>query len=87
MIFVSNNDTKLIEDKKIRITDVSVRTAAWTHNTCMNMLGYSTTLPLMTEQVMALTGFTMENRASGSMTDAEAVRNKLETINKTTKGV
>ena len=32
---------KLMEDKKIGLTDVLVKTAAWTHNTCVKQRGYS----------------------------------------------
>ena len=32
---------KLMEDKNVRLKDVLVKTAAWTHNTNVNRAGYS----------------------------------------------
>ena len=74
---------KLMEDKKIGLTDVLVKTAAWTHNTCVNRRGYSP-LQLVTGKAVNVPGLTMNTVASESPTDAEAVRRILETIQKTT---
>ena len=74
---------KLIEDKKKGLTDVLVKTAAWTHNTNINRAGYSP-LTLVTVKPVNILGQTMNTVASESSTDAEAVRRILETIQKTT---
>ena len=64
---------KLMEDKKIGLTDILVKTAAWTHNTNVNRAGYSP-LRLVTGKVVTILGLTMNNVASESPTDAESVR-------------
>ena len=60
-----------------------VKTAAWTHNTIVNRAGYSP-LALVTRKVVTIPGLTMDTVASEIMTDAEAVRRIMETIQKTT---
>merc|ERR1712002_857491 len=74
---------KPMEDKKIGLTDVLVKTAAWTHNTNVNRAGYSP-LHMVTGKAVHIPGLTMQNVASESLTDAEAVRKVMETITKTT---
>ena len=74
---------KLMEDKKIGLTDVLVKTAAWTHNTNVNRAGYSP-LALVTGKAVTILGLTMNIVASESNTDAEAVRRIMEMIQKTT---
>ena len=74
---------KLMEDKKIGLTDVLVKTAAWTHNTNINREGYSP-LTLVKGKAVNITGLTMNTVVSKSPTDAKAVRRKFETIQKTT---
>merc|ERR1712112_628734 len=74
---------KLMEYKKIGLTDMLVKTAAWTHNTNVNRAGYSP-LTLVTGKAVNIPGLTMNTVASESPTDAEAVRSILETIRKTT---
>merc|ERR1712112_461937 len=74
---------KLMEDKKIGLTDVLVKTAAWTHNTNVNRAGYSP-LTLVTGKAVQIPGLTMKTVASESSTDGEAVRRIMETITKTT---
>ena len=75
---------KLMEDRNIGISDVLVKTAAWTHNTNVNRAGYSP-LTLVTEKAVAIPGLTMGNEGSESVTDSEAVRRIMETIHKVTK--
>merc|ERR1712114_113854 len=74
---------KLMEDKKIGLSDVLVKTAAWTHNTNVNRAGYSP-LTLVTGKAVHIPGLTIKTVASESPTDAEAVRRIMETITKTT---
>ena len=75
---------KLMEDKKIGLTDVLVKTAAWTHNTNINRAGY-TPLTLATGKAVTIPGLTMGTEGSESLTDAEAVNRIMETIHKVTK--
>ena len=49
---------KLMEDKKIGLTDVLVKTAAWTHNTNVNKAGFSP-LMLVTGKAVSIPGLTM----------------------------
>ena len=74
---------KLMEDKNIGLSDVLVKTAAWTHNTNVNR-GYFP-LTLVTGKAVSIHGLTMGNKGSESVTDAEAVRKIMETIHKVTK--
>ena len=78
------NIKKLMEDKKIGLTDVLVKTAAWTHNTNVNRAGFSP-LTLVTGKALTIPGLTTGTIASESLTDADAVRNIMETIQKTTR--
>merc|ERR1712098_14596 len=75
---------KLMEDKNIGLSDVLVKTAAWTHNTNVNRAGYSP-LTLVTGKAVTIPGLTMGNEASESLKDAEAVRKIMEMIHKVTK--
>ena len=75
---------KLMEDKKIGLTDILVKTAAWTHNTNVNKAGFSP-LTLVTGKAVSIPGLTMGNEGSESLTDAEAVNKIMETIHKVTK--
>ena len=75
---------KLIEDKKIGLTDVLVKTAAWTHNTNVNKAGFSPST-LVTGKAVSIPGLTMGTEGSESLTDAEAVNRIMETIQKVTK--
>merc|ERR1711889_47621 len=75
---------KLMEDKKIGLTDVLVKTAAWRHNTNINRVGY-TPLTLATGKAVTIPGLTMGNEGSESLMDAEAVNRIMETIHKVTK--
>ena len=70
---------KLMEDKKIGLTDVLIKTAAFTHNTNINRAGFSP-LTLVTGKAVTILGLTMKTVASESNTDAEVVRNIMETI-------
>ena len=56
------------------MTDLLVKTAAWTHNTNVNRVGFSP-LTLVTGEAVRIPGLTTGNVAGESMTDAEAVRN------------
>ena len=74
----------LMEYKNVGLTDVLVKTAAWTHNTNVNRAGYSP-LTLVTGKAVSIPGLTIRNEGSESVTDAEAVRRIMETIHKVTK--
>ena len=65
------------------LTDLLVKTAAWTHNTNVNKVGFSP-LTLVTGKAVTIPGLTTGTVASESLTDAEAVRNIMETIRRTT---
>merc|ERR1711873_13036 len=54
---------KLMEDKKIGLTDFLVKTAAWTHNTNINRAGY-TPLMLATGKAVTIPGLAMGNEGS-----------------------
>merc|ERR1711873_74570 len=73
-----------MEEKKIRLSDVLVKTAAWTHNTNIDRAGY-TPLTLATGKAVTIPGLTMGNKGSESLTDAEAVNRIMETIHNVTK--
>merc|ERR1712240_366210 len=75
---------KLMEDRNIELSDVLVKTVAWTHNTNVNRAGYSP-LTLVTGKAVSIQGLTMGNEGSESLTDAEVVRKIRQTINKVTK--
>ena len=75
---------KLMEDKKIGLTDILVKTAAWTYDTNVNRAGFLP-LTLVTGKAVSIPGLTMGNEGSESLTDAKAVREILETIHKVTK--
>ena len=74
---------KLMEDKYIGLTDILIKTAAWTHNTNVDRSGYSL-LMLVTGKAVNIPGLTMRNEGSESETDAESVRRIMETIQKVT---
>ena len=61
-----------------------MKTAAWTHNTNVNRLGYSP-LTLVTGKAMSIQGLMMNTVASESTTDAEVVRRIMKRIQKTTR--
>ena len=60
-----------------------VKAASWNHNISINKLGYSP-LQLATEKAVIIPGLTIGNLATESMIDAEAVKNIIETLTKTT---
>ena len=70
---------KMIEEKKVPLSDSLVKVASWTHNTCVNKLGYSP-LQLVTGKAVTLPGLTTGNVATESMTDSEAVQRTLENL-------
>merc|ERR1712033_65418 len=72
---------KLMEEKKMDLDDTLVKTAAWTHNTNVNKLGYSP-LTLVTGKAMSIPGLTMGNEGTESLTDAEIVSKILGTMQK-----
>merc|ERR1712114_77885 len=74
---------KLMEEKKIGLTDDLVKTAAWAHNTNINRAGY-TPLTLATGKAVTIPGLSMGNEGSESLTDPEAVNKIMETIHKVT---
>merc|ERR1712177_128865 len=61
-----------------------VKTAAWTHNTNVNKVGFSP-LQLVTGKAVNIPGLTMGNEGSESLTDAEAVNRIMETRLKVTQ--
>merc|ERR1712115_421865 len=61
-----------------------VKTAAWTHNTNVNKVGFSP-LQLVIGKAVNIPGLTMGNEGSESLTDAEAVNRIMETRHKVTK--
>ena len=67
-----------MEDKKIGLTDILIKTAAWMHNTNVNRAGYSP-LTLVTGKAVNIPGLTMRNEGSESATDAKSVRRIMET--------
>ena len=73
-----------MEDKKTGLTDALVKTAAWTHNSNVNKVGFSP-LQLVTGKAANIPGLTMGNEGSESLTDAEAVNRIMETRHKVTK--
>ena len=73
-----------MEDKKVGLTDVLVKTVAQTHNTNVNRAGYSP-LTLVTGKAVSIPGLTMGNEGSESVTGADAVRRIMETIHKVTR--
>ena len=72
----------LIEEKKTAMTDSLIKAAAWTHNTLVNKLQYSL-LQLVTSKLVTLPSLTMDNDATESMTDCEAVQRTLENLSRT----
>merc|ERR1712243_316795 len=75
---------KFIADKKTGLTDVVIKTAAFTHNTNVNKAGFSP-LQRVTGKAANILGLTMGNEGSESLTDAEAVNNIMETRHKINK--
>ena len=63
---------KLVEDKKVPLSDSLIKAASWTHNTSVNKLGYSP-LQLVTGKAVTLHGPTTSNMTTESMSDSEAV--------------
>ena len=74
---------KLLEEKKTPLNDSLVKAAAWTHNTSVNKLGY-TPLQLVTGKSVTLPGLTTGNESTENMSDCEAVKRTLETLNRIT---
>ena len=72
-----------MEEKKTALNDSSVKSAAWTHNTSVNKLGY-TPLQLVTGKSVTLPGLTTGNESTDSMNYCEAVKRTMETLNKVT---
>ena len=72
---------KLMEEKKVPLSDSLVKAAAWTHNTSVNKLGYSP-LQLVTGKAVTIPGLTTGNVATESMSDSEAVQRTMENLTK-----
>ena len=70
---------KLIEEKKVPLSDSLVKAASWTHNTSVNKLGYSP-LQLVTGKAVTLPSLTTGNVATESMSDSEVVQRTLENL-------
>ena len=49
-----------MDEKKTPLTDALVKVAAWTHNTSLNKLGYSS-LQLVTGKAVTIPGLTIGN--------------------------
>ena len=62
----------------------AINMASWTHNTNINVLGYSP-LQLVTEKSITLPGVTSGNLATESLYDDEAVRQIMVRHNKIMK--
>ena len=75
---------KLMEDKKIGLTDILVKTAAWMHDTNVNRAGFSL-LTLVTGKAVNIPGLTIGYEGTESVMDAEAVKRIMETIQKVTR--
>ena len=70
---------KLMEEKKVPLSDSLVKAAAWTHNTLVNKLGFSPLQLVMGKAVMT-PRMTTGNTATESMTDSEAVQRTKENL-------
>ena len=64
------------EDKKLQLQDAA-KVASWTHNTNVNVLGYSP-LQLVTGKSMVFPGFATGNEGTDSLYDDEMVRRIME---------
>ena len=72
-----------MDEKKVPLSDSSVKAAAWTHNTLVNKLGYCP-LQLVTGKAITLPRLTTGNVATESMSDAEAVQKTMENLTRIT---
>ena len=70
---------KLMEEKKVPLSDSLVKAAAWTHKTLVNKLGYCP-LHLVTGKAVTLPGLTTGNVATQSMSHAKAVQKTVENL-------
>ena len=75
---------KIMDEKKNISLEEAVRRASWTHNTNINVSGY-TPLTLMTGKSIVHPGITTGNRATESIYEDEAVRKTMETHFEVTK--
>ena len=66
-----------MENRKVALTDSLVNSAAWTHNTNINRLGY-TPLQLVIGKLCSLPDLMMGNEATESVSDMEAVQKVRE---------
>ena len=73
-----------MDDKQLGL-QAAVKMAAWTHNTNVNVLGY-TPLQRMTGKSVVLPGLVTGNLAMESMYDDEAVRMIMERHSEMMKG-
>merc|ERR1712173_512868 len=64
------------EDKKLRL-QTAVNMASWTHNTNLNVLGFSP-LQLATREIIVLPGLNNSNVTTDSKYDDEALRKIME---------
>ena len=74
----------MMDDKKLSLP-VAVKMATWTHNTNVNVLGY-TPLQLMTGKSVVLPGLVTGNLATESLYDDETVRMIMERHSEVMKG-
>ena len=67
---------RLMEEKRVPLSDSLVKAAAWTHNTSVNKLGFSP-FKLVRGKAATIPGLTTRTVATESMTDAEAVQRTM----------
>ena len=70
---------RLMEEKRVPLSDSLVKAAAWTHNTSVNKLGFSP-LQLVTGKTATIPGLTTGTVATKIMTDAKAVQRTKENL-------
>ena len=75
---------KLMDDKKVELTDILMKTAAWTHNTNVNKAGFSP-LTLVTGKAVDIPGLTKETEGRDGLIDAEKINKTMETIHNVTR--
>ena len=68
---------KILEEDKKVVLQEAVTMAAWTHNTNVNVLGYSP-LQLVTGKSIVFPGLTTGNKATESLYDDETVQKIME---------
>ena len=75
---------KILEENKQKLTDVIIKTAAFTHNTSVNKAGFSP-LQLVIGKATKIPGLTMGIKYSKSLIDARVNNKIMETRSKITQ--